>query len=525
MKKLLGILAALAILGGLTLLWLRSREKDLSERPTPESSGAVLPPPAESIAIVNVKLSYAAMAEALNGIEELKSFQIKDAREKLKKTKKVSFTTKVMRDGPSLRYPLGRWEDKLVEHEQTLFDQDVDYTINVGRTSGFVFSPNGNGLRVSVPIGFSGQVGFTGTIAEVLSLDKKNFDGQVEAHLDISFDVDESWKPTLTINPSFDWKDKAQIEIVGGLWLPIEKYLNKPLNDALKKAADQIRTRISADDIKREVTKIWKAQAIALEQNGKTWGYCNVRPTGAFFSGTLIQPEHLVFNIGLSAFAQFSDKPNPPKPETLPLPPLQRAAAQVNQVRLLVPIEARFDTLKKEGIDALKGNQFEGATPIGNATVSVKDVEVFSQKDRIVIGLKFDAKFDESRFDEHGWIYLTAKPVLDTGKQEVSLDDIKFTRIINNELWKTLSILFNGTIRDTIKTKARRSLEGDIAELKASLQASLSSPETTPGVRISFEPTKVGLDSVILSDDGISVITALEGTVSIEVYSAALLKK
>jgi hypothetical protein len=517
MKRALSILLVLLVAGSALFFWFRSRDKALSERPVAEQQEIQIPPARESLAVAKVMLSYAAMSEALNEVKELQSFD-QGARDNLRMSKHMSMDV----PGPTLRNPL-RMVRK--DWDVVLFSHDVDYTINVRRTSGFVFSPNGKGVRVSVPINFSGQVGFPGDVEKVLQINKKSFDGQVEAYLDVSFDVDETWNPTLEIKPGFDWKNRAEIEIVGGVWIHVAKYLNDPLNKALDKAADALRSRISAEDLKREIAKVWKAQAIPLEQNRKTWGYCNIRPTGAFFSGVTAQPEHLVFDIGVSANAQFSERPDPRTPESLPLPPLQRGASQGNKVHLVVPIEAGFKTIRNVAVDRLRQSSFTGQTPLGQATLTIHDAEIYAQKDRIVVGLKFEAKFAKSIFNERGWVYLTTKPTLDVEKQEVSLEEIRFTRIIDNHLWKLVSVLFEGTIKDTIKAKARRSLRGDISELISSLQASASKPETTPGVRISAQPTVVGLRGVSVAADAISVVTEVESPLSVEIYSAALLKK
>ena len=303
-----------------------------------------------------------------------------------------------------------------------------------------MFSPNGTGLKVSVPIHFSGEVGFPGDVARVLAINKKSFDGDIEAYLDISCSVDEGWQPHLNVKPGFDWKNRAEIELVGGVWIHIAEHLNDPLNKALEKAANEMRSRISGVGLKAAVEKVWKAQALSIKQNGATLGYCNVRPTGAFFSGVSAQPEQLVFDVGVSGSAQFSDKPNPSTPEALPLPPLRPEPLPGNQVHLFVPIEASFNAMRLAAIEALKRSEFTSETFLGKATLAVKDVEIYGRKDHIVIGLKFEVRFGKRLFDERGWVYLTTKPILDVGKQELRLEDPKVTRIVNNELWKVLSV-------------------------------------------------------------------------------------
>jgi len=144
--------------------------------------------------------------------------------------------------------------------------------------------------------------------------------------------------------------------------------------------------------------------------------------------------------------------------------------------------------------------------------------------DRVAVGLKFEAQFSRQSLNTGGWVYVTAKPVLNVERQELGLDDIAFTRIIDNGLWKAVSFLFQGPIKDAIKTKARCSLKDDEARMKSMIQASLSDPRIPLGVKISFQPSYIGLNSVQVGGDVISVMAEVKGPASIEVAPPSLLK-
>jgi len=269
MKTRLAAVLILATLVGLIFFWFRRGDEVLNERPEQKMPPPVSLPTSHSVALMQVAISYNAISEALDDIKELQSFS-KSAREKLTLKKHMSANV----PAPTLKHPL-----RMVRKDwDVTVSQDTAYTINVARTGGFAFTPNGNGLRLSVPIGFSGQVGFTGDIAKILSLNKKDFSGQIDLNVDILVDVDPNWTPIVTVKPSFDWKDKAQIEIVGGIWIPIAKYPNNPLQKALNRGADQIRQRIANVDLKTKISKLWTAKAFPLTERGRTFGYCNDDP-------------------------------------------------------------------------------------------------------------------------------------------------------------------------------------------------------------------------------------------------------
>src|ERR1700689_715573 len=144
MKKAVFALLIIILTGGALAYWFHSRDKLLSERPQAEPPQVQVPPPRDSVAVAKIIISYATMSEVLNGAKELHSFD-QGARENMRKVKHMSANV----PAPTIRHP---FRTVRRDWDVVLFSQDVDYTINVRRTSGFVFSPNGKDIRVSVPL-------------------------------------------------------------------------------------------------------------------------------------------------------------------------------------------------------------------------------------------------------------------------------------------------------------------------------------------------------------------------------------
>ena len=412
---------------------------------------------------------------------------------------------------------------------------DVDYSASIRRDGNVAISQVPAGVRFSVPIRIDGHAGFVGELANFLKLNKKNFRGSLTALADIALGIDENWCPTVKATPDFVWRDKAELEVAGKFWINVDNQAGPEIKRAMNDAVAKIPGLLTCDRVKELVQPIWHQYNVALPSIGGQPGRVLVTPQRVGFSGLSYTPTGAQIAMMLTAQTEVlvGDLANMPVPQmpsasssspkqtgTLPLPKLETISAQQNTLNLLVPITASFSSLEKLLADALVSKTFEGKTDAVSASVTVREVKVYPSGERLVVGVRFESKISKPKsLAPQGWVFLLAKPAFDSATQTLSLADVDFTRIIDNDLWNVLSFLFQDQVRKIVQDAARVDLRPSINDARTTLRAELATAAAREGINVDLKDDFVGLSKVAVTSGGLQVAVGLQGTANIVVLN------
>lgn len=435
---------------------------------------------------------------------------------------------------------------------------DLDYHATIRREGEVTVSQKGDMLRLSLPLRADGGAGFAGDLARFLSLSNKSFRGSLTAIVDIRMDIDEKWCPTVQATPDFVWRDKAQLEVAGKFWIDIDSQAGDAIKKTMTEAAQKIPTLVTCDQIKQLVQPLWHRYTVPLPSFAGQTGIVTLTPHRVGFSGLSftpsgtqlglmltaqtdvevkpLSPEELARPSLAAAKSTASDSPNiventaprpltaivpPPAPSTLlELPKLERIPAQQNKLKLAVPITASFVSLQNVARDAVVDKPVEGVSGDIQASVTPKEISVYPSGERLVIGVRFESKIlKPKKLAPQGWVYLIAKPNFDVVTQTLTLTEVGFSRIIDNDLWNFLSFLFQDRIRKEIETAARVDLRPQIAEARKMLMKELGIAAAKEGINVALKDDFIGLKNVVVTEAGVQIVVGFEGTANIVVLN------
>lgn len=406
---------------------------------------------------------------------------------------------------------------------------DVDFEASIKRDGNVVVSQIPNGVRMSVPVSIDGNAGFVGALANFLKLNKKNFRGALTAQADITLGVNEDWCPTVTATPDFSWRDKAQLEVAGKFWINVDNEAGPEIKKAMNMAVAKIPNLLTCERIKELVRPIWHVYDVILPSISGQTGRVTVIPQRVGFSGLSYTPTGAQLAMMLTAKtevlvgnAQVNTSVNPSGQAALliPLPKLETIPHQQNALNLSVPIVVTYESLGKLMSDALVGKTFEGKTESASASVTVRETKVYPSGDKLVIGVRFESQISKPKsLAPQGWIYLVARPAFDSKTQILKVTDVEFSRIIDNDLWNVLSFLFQDQIRKAAQDAARMDLRPIINEARATLKKELTNSAAKEGINVDLKDDFVGLSNVTITNRGVDVAIALQGTANIVVLN------
>ena len=514
-------LGAIVIAGVASFSWWRAIDRHLTERP-PRSGGHSSIPTTESSVHISAVIPYAALGEALTASvpqdinDQGRQHVCVEVNKTLQQTVEETFGGTV---GQALGTAARAATTAVMGDRLERVCQDVDYRTVIHRDGPItvVTAPSGHELRLSVPISVSGEVGFTGDMARALALDRKSFRGSITAFADVALNIGTDWCPRVEVKPDFVWRDKAQLEVVSGVWINIDGTVGPKLKEALQNAAHNITSVVTCDQVKTAVAPLWHPYAWPVGDGRGASAYVNLTPRKIGLSGFRYEGNGIRMALGITATTEVSTTPLP-TPTTLPdLPPLASIDAVSNELSLSIPLRASYEEVERALTNALSTGEFEVPTPAGNCTVLVSAVSVYPAGNQLVLGLRFDARFDTQVADVKGWVYLVGEPSLDTQSQTVKLKNIAFTRAVDNKLWSILSAVFRGRIQQMLEERALLALQEEIDALRVRVNNDLVTAARKQGFNVVLNDAFVGLKQVNVADNNLEILVGFEGTADVSV--------
>jgi hypothetical protein len=381
---------------------------------------------------------------------------------------------------------------------------DYHWNADVAKDGPLQIDRAGTDIRVRQNIHITGKAGLGGDLAAVLSLSGKSIEARVAATMNLNAGLDSRWCPVVRAVPVGGWVDSASAEVVGrnciGVDLgslghpevcagPVNLGLADVLNGEFDKHREDIQRAaqgiISCDTIRTKVGEQWHPFSIKIDRAGQPPFFLNIDPQSAGFSGLVAEDTGIKLVIRVGAKTVLS--PTEIATAGQPLPSLDTASASQGGLDLSLQAEVPYEFLKNELAAALKGKTFKKDTGAGAAEVRIDDVDLYPSNGNLAVGLKIDANLPGRLFNTAGWVYLTGNPIPAPGGKALTVEDIGFATVLDNEFWNVLRAPFETEILSALKEHATFDLTKEIDRAAREITSAIAKAEV-PGLKITAWP-------------------------------------
>jgi hypothetical protein len=436
-----GIGASLGLIGILVaVFWYQALDRDLSEPPRREAA-RLTPSVPPSLLSLNVTLPF----ERLEAAAEAASPSTYDGSG----------------NGPDVCTNLGI---------RVCVGTKYDFTATRGPVS--LSAGPDNSIRISMPLKVTGHGGFRGGGARLLRLDAKPFEATTEAFADLTLDLSPDWCPKVQVNADFS-NLSARVEIVSHTWVGVGSLVEGSVREQLRKIGERAGSVLNCEDLRRTVQAAWVTRSFPLPLPADPRPlHVNLEPLSVGFSGVQVTSHAAQLRLSLGARVSVSDAPI--DFEKRPLPALDAVPLKPGAIQLALPLRISYEGLETHLESLLTGKPFSFTTPAGAATMTTDQLTVYPAGERIVVGAHVTAKLPGHFLSTRGWVYLTARPVVSPDGKSVRLADIAYSRILDSELARILTVLLDGEIRDRLVAAGQFDLSPTIAKAKELLKSGLA---------------------------------------------------
>jgi hypothetical protein len=375
-------------------------------------------------------------------------------------------------------------------------------------------------LALTVPLSFRGNAGIQGDVAKALNLSKLDFDGALLSTIILSLDLDNQWCPAISTDVTYQWQKKPKVDWVAGLDMDLSEHLDKAINKQLAGLDEKLKTAIDCEAFKANIAQHWRNYTFPIDVAENTRMHLNLQPVSFAFSGMRTDPEYTGVSFTLMANTLLESAPADETLETLP--DLLRSEYQPGQSVFEILIRSGYEQLEELAKPVVLNKTFSNQSAAGKVDVTVNDLALSGNDDGVTIKLNFDAVLPGSRKPAKGEVYLTASPEIDLLSQEISLTNIRLSKVLDSTMWNAIASLFEAKIIRAIEAQTLWDVHEQIEELETKLLAQLNDPAQTHGLEISAQTLQIVLKDLVPEQTALAALLSVETDMDIVIPDTVL---
>ncbi|MGQ7843824.1 DUF4403 family protein [Granulosicoccus sp. 3-233] len=410
----------------------------------------------------------------------------------------------------------------------------AQWDLLIERTAALQLSGVQGLITASAPLRFSGMVGIRGAAAQALGLSSLRVSGALVSTINTTLMMQADWCPQLRVDASYRWTEKPTALWRGKLDMDLENIVNDALNKQLAALEPRINDSIDCGRFRQQLTEHWRSYSFPLEipspaddtnatpTPGPQQVHLNIVPTGFAFSG--IQTEADKLGIGFELEGTTVVASEALHPEDLDLPPLRKVDFQASRTEFNLLLRADYQQLAAVISPLVLDKTFTSDSAAGRVSVTLTQIALSGNRDGVTVALEFIAQLPGTRKNTRGELYLTATPMVDPDREQLQLQNIRLSRLLDSTLWNLVSTVFEGQIIAAIERAATLDLSTHTHRLEQALLLQLQDPARTGDLNIRADKLDIRLLGIHAEADALVARTRVSAELDIDIPLTVLKK-
>lgn len=398
-------------------------------------------------------------------------------------------------------------------------DVHYDYTVTRG-TIAISPAPNRtDAVLAQLTVSLDGHLTARGDLGKHAVKDK-HIVATTALRLTGSMKLDDKGCPAVDIETDYNWTSHPRLELAGGVWVDVDDAGNKGIKQVFDDAREKVQQALSCDKFQKMVAEHWKAYTFTLQIAPQQPKMTVVMvPTLLGVDGT-----HVIGNnVTLAAYAKAqtlaTTSPEASYPASAPnvvplasvpdVPTIAVQAPLLHDVKLptsslsvVLPVFLGYPELAAALKNYAVGKTFGLAIAGHDVDVAVLDGEIYPSGESLAVGLKIKTKFPGRLFNTTGWVYLTGRPVVSADGNALTLENVTFSRQLDNDFWTAGTFVFQDLIRSKVQEAIASSINLPQRKDQAlkTLVNTVSSKGKGNGYSIELYNPQIRLNRVVVAD-------------------------
>ncbi|MGY2894561.1 DUF4403 family protein [Deinococcus sp. UYEF24] len=403
-----------------------------------------------------------------------------------------------------------------VDQQQTLAGGlvTVQLTGEVRRSGDLQLTPDGDGLRLSLPV----TATFRATPIGLGDFLARDFSGSavVTAHVTPSIAAD--WNVGVQVQADYRWTDPLSFELLKGVSINVQTLVDPQIRSRLGGVSEALDTAArNGLKLRERAGELWSRLAQPWTLPGLPGSYALIRPQGLSVTPVRFGPEGAGVTLG-GSFAASAGLGQPPAPQPIgPLPPLRIGPPQGRGVTLEVPVTLAYGELSALATRYAQTREYPLALPF-SPKLKVQNIVLSTPAaDRLSTG-KLNAAVQLTvralGLSVGATVDVSGTPKLEG--QRLTLQDVSVRTRQGSLSGRVLGWLADSRVQSLLAKQASFDLGPELVQAGALLQSRLPY-RVSSGVTLSGQVGRLALRSVSVQPQGVVALTQAQGVLEAQV--------
>jgi hypothetical protein len=324
-------------------------------------------------------------------------------------------------------------------------------------------------LRVALPLQYKLKATANGKLVRNLLKAVKFKTASFTAIADLRPSIDNNWHLQISHSSKINWQRSPVVKVLG-IKISIQQLLEKPIEKALAKALNKQKIKLaSSDRLQKQVNDFWQKLQQPREISSSFPLWLQATPKALYLSNISIENNALQLGLSLKAALKTSQNGEPNQQTTSAAPAPIRQTINNSEIKISLPLALSYQQMEDSIKQGLQQKPIELSE--GNASITIKDIDIYPNNDRLVLASKITIKGFKGWFASEGEIYISGRPVIDNAAHVVRLTDVEFSRKLESPFWTVATQLF----QDQLLASLQKSLVHDFSDDYDKMYASVNS--------------------------------------------------
>ena len=415
-------------------------------------------------------------------------------------------------------------------------------------------APAGASLpEARLTLAVAGTAGVDGRVARALGLDDVAVDALADVRVGLDATIGADWCPRVRVRATHRWRRPPTLGWKAGLDVDVSDAADAAIGRELAALGPRLDAAIDCAALRRTLARHWHAHEIPLELPEIGAARLALEPTGFGFSGLVRDGDSIGLAFALEARTSLeaigpdgtadgadrsdglSDGSDGDASGDGPsvLPPLREVAFAPGRTDIALPARLGWARLQRAASEALVGRELAAGTPLGDVRLVPTSVSLGGVRGggvalgaargaAVGVTVGFEAALPGRRRPVRGRLHLAATPVVDARANELRLDDVRVSPVLDGALWSRLGPLVESRLVDALRERGRADLAPWLDALEARLVAQLADPSRTAGLAVRASDVELGVGRVAAGRDGLALELRASADVDVDVPAATL---
>lgn len=340
-----------------------------------------------------------------------------------------------------------------------------------------------------------------------LGITTVNASANIALKFKTAINIKENWElQTATVLDEFNWIKPPKVNVVG-LSLPVGFIGNIIVNRSRDVFAAAIDEQVKANfDFKKNIEETWKMMFAPFEVSADYKAWLNVKPIDIGMTPIQFEPDSIKSIIIIESQPEIVIGEQPDSTPWRPLPLFKYRIKNSDEFALTLGTDISYEEAERIAKDQILGETYS----YGKRSVTIEDIELYGQGDRLVVNTKLSGSYS-------GNIFLTGKPVYNSKKNNIQIQDLKYTLDTKNFLFKSAGWLLKSTIKNQIQDNLDFLLTYNMEEMEKQIQTQLAEYKISDGIVLNGSLNGLNIQDAYLLPQGMRIYLTLTGRLGVTV--------